>query len=62
MTSKPYTTDEKFEVFEEQIDGTKSQSNNQQALQDAQTAAEHEREDTFLKSLRKYQSAVGWSV
>lgn len=31
-------------------------------LRDAQIAAEHEREVTFLKSLKLYPAAIGWSV
>lgn len=37
-------------------------SDGRQELQAAQSAAEHERELTFLKSLKLYPAAIGWSV
>lgn len=51
-----HTEMEKASAHEESLSDIRAE------LRDAQAAAEHEREITFLKSLKQYPAAISWSI
>ena len=57
--SHPKTDDARLKEIATHCEG---HSDGQQELQAAESAAEHERELTFVKSLKLYPAAIGWSV
>lgn len=48
--------------LEEVASHFETQGEGRQRLREAQTAAEHERETTFIKSLKLYPAAIAWSA